>query len=283
MWQRVQQAMRVRQVVAMVVGLTFGLLSSFLSNWVERLGGWAVVVVAVVFLLSLAVSAWFWWRAPDRVMVRVQPPMTLRTDAEKQHAARAGLIAFVSLYYPVNNPQLQSQEPEIWLEAAQRLDYDALDLPSSNLGPLIEAVTTHASRLQHCWLVGTSNSDPTNPGSSIYIPVLIEYLRNERGMDCEFHHEGYEVSLDDDALVFSKTLKLIEAINRQADELGLDRDEILTDFTSGIRSLSLGAILASLDGRRDLELIGTHYASDGRPTGELFPIIFSFEPILQDA
>jgi hypothetical protein len=282
MRQRLQRAMQIRQASAGLAGLTLGLLLNFVSDWITGPGAWLMPLIALVFVVALAASAWFWWRHPERVGLNLQPVKTLRTEAEKKQHARRGLIAFVSLYRPTRESAASKLSPADWQTAAEQLDYERLDLPSSNLATTIEAIITHASRLEHCWLIGTTSAKPEIPGSNVYIPVLVEYLSRGRDLQCEFHHgPEFNLSLDDDALVFDKTMDLLRKIFSQAEGHKLSAGDVIADFTSGVRSMTLGMILACLDGDRDIEMIGTHYSPEGQWVGPPFPIIFSFEPVLQ--
>lgn len=239
-------------------------------------------LIAALFILALSVSARFWWRNPERVGLNIQPVKTLRTEAEKSQHARRGLIAFVSLYKPVGQSGAKELGPTDWQTAAEQWDYQLLDFPNSNLATTIEAVITHASRLEHCWLIGTTATRPEIPGSNVYIPALVEYLRQEQKVACEFHYgPEFNLSLDDDALVFDKTMDLLHKIFEQAEKMGLGVSDVIADFTSGIRSMTLGMILACLDGDRDIEMIGTRYGPEGKWVGPPFPVVFSFEPVLE--
>ncbi|MGQ9492670.1 MAG: hypothetical protein ACUVR2_02760 [Anaerolineae bacterium] len=281
MSEKLRQAMQVRQLFAGITGLTLGLLLDIFSDWLKGPGARFIPLVMAIFCVGLLLSIWLWWRSPNRIALHLKPIKTLRTKAEKQEHARRGLLAFVSLYRPGRTSPAAKLTKEQWAEAAKNLDYAALDLPSSNLGPTIEAILTHASRLEHCWLIGTTCTNPKTPGSSNYIPVLIEYLRCEHGLQCEFHYEGFEVCLDDDALIFNRTLVLMRNIFKEAQEKNLATTDLIADFTSGIRSMGLGMILSCLDPDRDIEMIGTHYDDESNPVGPPFPIIYSFYPILQ--
>jgi len=283
MLQRLRRAMELRQLSAGVTGLALGLLLNVASNWLSGAGAALVPAIVAIFVGTLSVSIYLWWRNPSRVSLNIRPVRTLRADAEKRQHAHRGLIAFVSLYRPGRDSRA-SKKPEDWQAAAARNDYQALDLPHSNLATTVEAIMSHTSRLEHCWLIGTTATDPGVPGSSIYIPALIEYLRHERGLKCAFHcGPECNLPLDDDALVFTKTLDLVRHVFVQAEkdgEVGLQAKEVIADFTGGTRSMTLGMILACLDGDRDIEMIGTHYDAAGNPEGPPFPIIFSFEPVL---
>jgi hypothetical protein len=52
----------------------------------------------------------------------------------------------------------------------------------------------------------------------------------------------------------------------------------VTWVTGGIVRIKLWAILACRDTDRDVQIIGAHYTQDGKPTGELFPMVAGFEP-----
>lgn len=282
MWQRLRRAFQIRQLTAILTGFTAGLLVDLLSDWLGESGTGLVPVIVAVCVVGFLLSAWFWLRDPGRVGLRLEPVKTVRTEAEKQRTARRGMIACVSLYRPTGRSQAAELSPEEWRTAAEQLDYHALDLVNSNLAPTIDAITTHASRLEHCWLIGTSNTDPQVPGSGIYAPVLEAYLQQECGVECNIHYgSDLDVSLQDDALVFNRTVELMQIIFKEAEGLGLAPADMVADFTSGIRSMSLGIILACLDGDRDIQMIGTRYGADGRWTEDRFPIIFGFEPILR--
>ncbi len=285
MWQRLRQAVRFRQLIAGATGLLFGILLNVLTNALSSLGALFVPVTAIIlilFVVLLVVNVWLWLHQPGRVGLNLQPPKTLRTDAEKQREARQGLVTFVSLYRPLEGSAAKSLKVEEWQRAARENNYQALDFPHSNLGQTIEAIASHASRLKHCWLIGTTSADPDRPSSQLYIPALVAYLHGKRGIQCDFHHgPQYEITLDDDALVFTKTLELMRQVFAEAQGHGLGSRDLIADFTSGIRSLSLGMILACLDGDRDIELIGSHYGSDGNLIGAPFPIVFRFEPVFE--
>jgi hypothetical protein len=281
MWRRLRRVIGVRQVSAGAAGLMLGLLLNLGSDWLAGPGLVLVPLIVAIFILAFLVSAWLWWRNPDRVGIHLQYVKTLRTETERAQHGRRGLIAFVSLYRPDRASPAAQLQPEDWQRAARDLDYEALDLPRSNLATTIEAITAHASHLEHCWLIGTTATDSQTPGSDVYIPSLVEYLRREYDVHCEFHYSpDLAISLDDDALVFDKTIDMLRGIFRQAVDLKLSDSDIVADFTGGIRSMTLGMILACLDGDRDIEMIGTHYGPDGRWAGPRFPIIFGFEPVL---
>jgi len=193
-------------------------------------------------------------------------------------------VVFVSLYRPGHQNPAGNLSPAQWLAAAEKADYHTLHLEQSNLKPIIKSIDSHASRLEHCWLVSTIASQGEQVGSIAYLPALTAYLIQEKGIRCSYHSGSqYAISLDDDVLVATKTRDLLEAIFAEADKLGVPDEEVVADFTGGPRSKTLGTILACLDERRTIQFAGTHYDEQGQAVGELFPIIFDFAPEIEES
>lgn len=283
MFPRLRRAIRLRQLVAGIMGLCLGLLGNILASYLFEARSWLVYLIAAILVGSLVLLVILDLRGPPRVQLNLRPIQTVRTEAEKRSAARSGLIGLVSLYRPMKGHCVPSSQPEDWKAAAERLDYTYLDLPHSNLAPLIEAITMHASKLKHCWLITTTSTDACFWGSNVYAPVLVAYLREVCQMSCEFHYGSeLELPLDDDAEVFTRTLERTRYALAEAHKLGLEEEDVIGDFTGGVRGMSLGMILSRLDGDRDLQMIGTHYTPDGLPEPPLLPIIFSFETVLHE-
>jgi len=269
-------------------------LASFVMGWVTEvsakfLPGGDLWILAALVLLALGLWSLALRLTPRRQLVRPvfqRPPLILRTPTEKQAHARQGVVAFISLYTPRPGSPARSLTADERLAAARNLDYKRLDLENSNLWPTIQAITTHVSRLEHCWLVSTTAADVTRHGSFLYAPVLAKYLEEACQIPPDRIHgytdDRYAIPLDDDALVTVKTYEVMEKIFTEAEGLGLSNKEMVADFTSGFRSMPLGMILACLDGSRDIQFQGSHYNEQGDPVNGLFPILFDFEAQLVD-
>jgi len=282
MWSKLRHIMQVRQILAGLTGILFGLLMNLASNVAWEASWQWKWSIGILFLLSLGFNVWYWWLQPTKIALKVQPPITVRLPQEQKRVARRGIVVVASLYTPQPQNLAYALSAKERLAAATRLDYRSLDFAQSNFAPIIEAINTHASRLQHCWIIGTVGTDRNAPGSNAYIPALVAYLRQEKALTCEFHFgEQFELALDDDALLFNKTHQLMQEIFNQARQLQLAATDIVADCTSGIRSIALGIVLSSLDSERDLQLIGVQYGPDGRQIGSLLPMIFQFEPFIQ--
>ena len=233
---------------------------------------------------GIAALAYFFAR-PKVVDVIFQSPQSLRTPDDCMANARRGLILTMGLYQPHPASPAARLSAEQRLEAARGLDLTLLDLPHSTFGLAVEAISSHLARLEHCWLITAVSSAPDGRMSEAYLPLLEAYFTQNGGGLCHFHYgTRYNILLDDDALVTEKARDLTNRIFLEARvRFGLKDADLLCDFSGGIRSLSLGVILACLDGRRQVQYIGTHYDGLGRFSGETFPIILDYQVRVQDA
>lgn len=292
--QRLQQALAIRQLSAGLTGLTFGVLLSVFESWITSAATWLLPLVAVIFIISLIITVWLWLHQTYEIRLNVEAPKKLIGEHDKKDAARKGLIAAVSLFTPQDGHAFKNMKPAEWqplaLKAAQEKDYAKLDFEHSNISPTLEAIKTHSSKLKHCWLIGTVSTDPEKPGSALYIPAIIEYFKNDNALkECQFHPQeqerkdgAFDIIIDDDSAIFDRTRHVMQDIFIEANKCSIQPKEIIADFTSGFRSISLGIILSCLDRDHDIQMIGAHYDATGRPkSSESFPIIFTFEPILQ--
>lgn len=278
---QVQSYFKVQRVATSVSMLSFGIVVSVIANWVsQQWVSWLPVIIALAILSGL-VSLFVFFREKRGFDVTVRPPHTIRSPDEAQAYAQRGFVCFVPLYTPKRNTEADGLPLEERMEAVEALDFDKLQVEESNLYPTIQAIVSHASRLEHCWLLSTRSREVA--GSEPYARLLAEYLRQRKGLTCEFHYEGYTISLDDDALVSTKTYDQVRRVYDEAQGEGkrIPAREMIADITTGVRSMTLGMILACLHVDQDIQFVGTHYDDWGRPDGDVFPIIYSFEPILK--
>lgn len=275
---RLRRLLRLQRLSAGLAGLAFGGLMSIVANLLsEDWGRWLPAILTVTIILAAA-SLYLYIRERPGSKVVIRAPRTIRTSEDAQRYARRGYVGFVPLFRPLRHSKANQLEADARRAAVNSLDFAALDLENSNMQPTITAISTHTSRLEHCWLLSTSCADETAPGSESYPRLLAEYLRREKGLTCRFYYgDAYCISLDDDALVLNKTYDEVLRVFAQSERLGLSAQEIIADITTGTRSMMLGIVLACLDQEHDVEFIGTRYRDDGQPIGKLLPIIFSVE------
>lgn len=279
--RRLHKLLRMQQIAFSLTGLGVGLLASVLANYIyehelQRLP-WIIVSIGLLALLSGIA-----YLARNRsIAVSFRPPIIIRTPEEAKRHARRALIGFVSLYKPQPDSPAYKLIPQERAAAIEQLDFDRLDLENSNLNPLIQAIIAHSSRLEHCWLIATESA--ADPGSLPCARLLAEYLRRRKGLgSCIFHNgKDYVVRLDDFALVADKTYSKMQEILKEIEQLHYPGPEVIADITAGIRTMSMSMILSCLDKEHDVQMMGTRYDEQGRPNG-LFPIIFSFEPEIDE-
>jgi hypothetical protein len=256
--------------------LFFGLLGAGLNSWVTGSGlslHWWLTLVLTLIVLGVPL---LWWRLRLAPRIQARPEVMIdRSPKETEGHARRGLIAFVSLYTAQpgsGGAQLSADERDQALSAG---DWQVLDLPRSNFFTLISAIESHKSKLDHCWLIATA-ATPNQPGSVGGAHVVQNYLQSQ-GIHCNFCID--EVPQEDDALLCAKVRQLVDGIFQKAIGHGLAAADVICDCTGGIRSAQLGMILACLDSERDLQLMGTRYDANGRPTGSPFRMRIHFEPL----
>lgn len=260
------------------IGIVIGLIIVPLEDYFSNLSSLKFLIPILITLIITVIFV----EIKKKKFINVKLSVNVgRTETETKRYAKKGLIVFVSLYKPIKSITAKKLSIEEIKKAANSLDYYSLDLEKSNLQPAIEAIYCHKEKLKHCWLIGTTNVSKKE-GSVMYQDVLIQFLKKEKGINCDFHYgQDYAIPLDDDALVCKKTYEILTRIFEEASSCGLECKDIIADYTSGIRSMVAGMILSCLHRDNDIQLIGTRYNNIADPEGELFPIYISFEPELK--
>ncbi len=181
---QMRQFLQWQRLATGLAGLSFGLLVSVFSNWLSaEWAGWLPWVMGIMILTGLA-SLVLALRKPPGLGVAIRSPRTIRSPQEARRYARRGFIGFVPLYTPQpGTPAAALAGPER-LAAVRALQFERLNLEESNLRPTIEAITSHASALEHCWLLSTQANDGS--GSILYAHLLAEYLQRCQGLKCQF-------------------------------------------------------------------------------------------------
>lgn len=276
---------RAQRIFVGLAGLAFGVLVSVFANYVFERSVILLPWVATFTLVICAIGAILSWRQrPPGIEVLIQVPVAVATEREQETYARRAFIGFVPIYTPNRGSSAEKLSADEQAQCIAELDFERLQLEQSNLAPTIKAITNHASRLEHCWLLATSGKNA--PGSRAYAGLLAEYLRYVKEVRCQFHYDRtpdqqtLTIPLDSDEMVLAKTYRLVRAVFDEASRLDIAPREIIADITTGFRSMTLGMLLACLDRERDVEFVGTHYNDRGQSDGSLLPIIFSFEPIV---
>ncbi|MEM1279183.1 MAG: hypothetical protein AAGG53_03980 [Cyanobacteria bacterium P01_H01_bin.152] len=279
MLTQLRRFLKPKRLTGGLAGFCFGVLIAAVTDTLAAQSIAILAAIAVVALIAWFVSLLIQY--PSDIEVSIKSPLTIRNRHEAARFARSAFIGFVPLYRPKRGTAAAALSPQERQTAIETLDFDRLQLEESNLEPTITAICAHQTQLRHCWLIATLGAEA--PGSLPYARLLAEYLHQRKGLTCDFHYgQQYAVPLEDDALVLSKTYDLVRQVFAESKRYNILQRGIVADITTGFRSMTLGMVLASLDRSRDIEFIGTRYNSDGEPQGDLTPIIFSFEPALNN-
>lgn len=261
------------------IGFTSNLVNNMLAAVLTDQATW-VWIGLVTFLIIFSIVLWA--ARPRLVSAQLETPLPLRTPSEQEAHAHRGLILAVSLYRPGSNSPAASLSLTERQQAAAAGDYALLDLAHSNLAPLLHAIEVHSARLQHIWLITTVSGNQQQPGSDFILPALKNYVKEILHLNVEIHAgQKTSIPLEDDALITVKTRDLVNQFFSEANQFGMKDEEIVADVTGGTRSIQLGLILACLDRRRKVQLIGTHYNQNGDPDGSILPILLVYSPVFQ--
>jgi hypothetical protein len=266
------------KIVYALLGIMLGILWNLVSNWLSAANWFVISVFFVVLLLVAMFAIGFYLRRREVLLETTIQTITLRSPEERQRRAHTGAVAFVSLFEPQKDSPATRLSSDERAKAAKEGDYTALYLEKSNLGSTIEAISSQTSRLQHCWLISTSDSGPDKPGSINYIPALVKCLKEKYSLTCEFHYgPQYMVSLADDAEVITKVRNMVNDIFCEADKFKLQKADVVSDITCGVRSMQTGMMVSCMENNRDLQYVVSERDNSGRPTGQPFPMLIHFD------
>jgi len=275
----------VKPLAVALVGASLSLGGEVLGNYLSETVGagteyfWMVLIAVVVFAALYSYVLY----NQKRVEVDITAEAIRTADDAQEHPHR-GLIVFVSLYRAFQGPAAKLTSEQID-DAVRRLDYKTLDLAntsSTNLGHQIVAIRTHSQTLQHCWLVTTRAKTEGKKHSLDFAPVLQAFVKKEIRSEIKMHYgERYSIVLDDEAKICRRTYKLVQAIYKEAEAFGISKEQMITDVTGGIRSLSVAATLACLDQDENIQYLGVDYDDNGNPSGLAFPVIVEYRPHIQ--
>lgn len=121
---------------------------------------------------------------------------------------------------------------------------------------LREAIRYHQPALEHCWLLVTPEmQDPASQAIS-HFP------------DLRFTLHPLSDRYDSQACY-----RIVHDIYRhEAPRLGIPPEHVISDITGGTKPMTVGMLLACLEGDYPIEHVPTAFDASGRPTGPLPPI-----------
>lgn len=121
---------------------------------------------------------------------------------------------------------------------------------------LREAVGYHRPTLEHCWLLVT-------PGMRERAASVVAQLS-----DLSFTLHPLRDRYDSQGCYRT----VLHIYREEAPRLGLTTHEVIADITGGTKPMSLGMIVACLEGDHPIEHVPTAFDATGQPTGPLPPI-----------
>ncbi|MCL0066852.1 hypothetical protein M1N54_03080 [Thermodesulfovibrionales bacterium] len=198
------------------------------------------------------------------------------TKAEEERHAKKGLILILSHYRSFSRPK--PMEEDDLRRFLQQKKYQEFDFQNSNFEHTIKAIEAHSTKLDHCWIIG-SHATSVRASSVEFIETFVEYLKEEKGINCQFHYgEEYAIPINNDALICKKAYELANEIYGKAKKHNLSPKDIIVDVTGGIKSMNLGFTLAALHEDRDIQVIGSKYNDRGNPIDPRCAVRIHFEP-----
>ena len=257
-------------------GACVGVFSDLLAGWISDQAG---VVLRIFFgvLLAAFIARLVFSLQKKSVFPKTKVEVkTLHTENECAQYARKGLITIVSPYKPLPNSESTKLSFEERKTALEKRNYDLLNIRDSNLQPVVEAVKTHKKNLKHCWLISSKSDETAKTGSLLSAKVLADYLLDQPDIQCVFHTD-LSLSIDQDSEIPVKTRDMIFRAFSEAQNLGLQPEDIVVDFTGGFKSMTFGCVLACLGDQRDVQYVGTKRDQAGEPGGTPFVILSHFE------
>ena len=290
LWRRCwRTAWVLRAAMGFFVILIAGGLPSVLTGSAPNAG----FLVCTAGALVGGAAVWLGLRVfyPARFDARPQRIAALRNSGDYRRHAKQGMLAFVSLYQSVKRTEFTA--PDNWPDLAAEGRYDELKIADhrlTNMGPLLKGVEANNDRLEHLWLIATTDAsipgsptDPNRVGSAAILPALVAYLHDhypDVTPHCADGNNGdrYTVSLDHHEQIGKPVYDKVREVLLEAEELGIPSHDFVVDVTGGTVLMSLAAILANLDGDRDVQVIYAGYDGAHNVTGALVPVHVTFEP-----
>lgn len=152
-------------------------------------------------------------------------------------SAKRGLILLISS--KSSNPT--AEEIRLGYEAA----FDGGD--PITWGAPVKAILAHQSRLEHIWLISTTDS--------VFAATQLAEVTKKRRSGMNVHYENkYTVTGDaqNDAAI-ELTQKIANTIFEEANALGIPNRMLVADITGTTKPMTLGLAFACLDSTRDIQ------------------------------
>ncbi|MFQ6059155.1 MAG: hypothetical protein ACE5MB_09800 [Anaerolineae bacterium] len=216
------------------------------------------------------------WFGPAVSAILVAAGVNLAYDAMKEWGGLGGAAAILGFFalliiafvyaYNVSEQRRRRRSATI-MDKPRPKKYQGLIVLVSREETLREAIEYHRPQLKYCWLVTT--------------PEMEETARKVQGQYRDVHFILRPVREKYDTRGCYELVR--DIYQREAGRLGLDPYRIIADITGGTKPMTMGMILACIEGEYPLEHVPTEYDVDLRPKGPLPPIEIAVDlPPLRD-
>lgn len=121
---------------------------------------------------------------------------------------------------------------------------------------LREAIAYHRPALEHCWLLVT--------------PQMQDQAGQAMGHFADLSFTLHPLASRYDSQGVYQTVR--DIYRHEAPRLGLTSSEIIADITGGTKPMTMGLIVACLEGEYPIQHVPTAFDAAGKPTGPLPPI-----------
>lgn len=225
---------------------------------------------------------WFWLERQRSK--KISQRLGLSINSKEPAKGAKGLIMLLSPYSPrlvllKDEKQLQPLIQHIIntpVEQLQLVDFQNIDLFSSNLLPQIKAVEYHVKEgnLRDVWLISSQSYDSVK-GSENTAKILAKYLSFEYGQRLEIHTQGYCV----EDWNYAKLWQMGDEIFRDSDY----KDEaIVADITGGTKMMTMALAMACVLPQRRMQYMDSQRDWQGNPlpVGEIKPVGIDVTPII---
>ncbi|MBN1919900.1 MAG: hypothetical protein JW892_01540 [Anaerolineae bacterium] len=269
---------------AYILGIISNLLANILGAWTlwGIQGNWIIIVMLV---LVLFVIYYGYTRRRRRVIIDIQ---------ERQPTGKHGLILLLSTLDPRARgapDEVQQRRDAVCTSAdriattdlAQLTATDFAPLAGTNLEPALRALEFHheAGTLRDCWVIGTPDDVTADgrvlKGSAWLGNVLEKWFRHLHPESHVTFQKAIVVKPRDYVTLWNH----VDTIFRKAP---YRPSAVICDVTGGLKLMTVGAALASLEEGRTMQYMATDRDWSGAPVpkGEMVPVLVDITPYLAE-
>jgi hypothetical protein len=241
------------------------------------IGSAVQIVDSVVGLAAGAFGVALWFIRKRRTIAPVQIRVRKIVGPESRRTTPEVLIATYTGYELP--PGMDADE---FSEALQKNDLSRLPVHEGikGIGLTVRAIKAYPT-LKRVYLITTTSQQGRSSLDSVgLLRTWLSSSTGQAGVEV-LAGEEYSVLLDEDDDVadasYRVTKSILESLKREG-KYKPAGSRILVDVTGGVRSMSVGTLLACIRPDQDVQLVGVPYDVTGKPDhGRAFPMVIGFK------